>query len=355
LITIIFLFKGHNLTPKGGLRRYFSGWNVALITAEVFSVVAVSRWIHYFYFQQEAGSTWRQMECFNNSFCFNHTSGDILPQTCIDKTCWYYENSSLLMFIVFVKCNQLLVNLMCYRPVGEQVYVAFATMLHPSSLWFSSFMIFCGLSCVAAYYMLPIQENIVADWDASNLTDWREVLFQGSGFSKAIMKVFRIAIMGDFDTTELEGVDGVINFVNDSKTPGDTVYESDDGEPTYFHFGIQVFTVAVCVCFNVLLLNVYIGLLGSVYESLRTRRAEVFIEFRATFTVRALLLRTAANCLLDRCRPLLQQIDPRWKIVPDDERFKQHFIMYDTRVEAEIAALDLSQLGDAEGGYKIAD
>jgi len=345
LVTIIVLFAGRNLTPKGGLRRFFTGWTTGLVAAELMAMFAVFRWFHELHFNPEG---------LTGEACRD----DAVHKCCMDTNCWYYNHAALLMLIVFVKCNQLLVNLMAYRPIGEQVYLAFATLLHPSSLWFSSFLIACGFSCVAAYYMIPIslddldytEEHIIKEFSG---TSWNDILYAESGFMKGAMMVFRMSIMGDFDAAELEGVNGVIKKWTGNQTwaaENDVLYEADDGEVSYFHSGIQMFTIVVCVCFNVLLLNVYIGLLGSVYGQLEARRAEVFVEFRATFTVRMLLIRTAETWFWSklRCCALASE--------DDDARFKQHFIMYDTRVDKDIEALDLTHMGDDdEGGYGLAD
>jgi len=310
-------------SPWQGFRRYLSGWNVAFLAIEIFTFFTL---------------VWATSKTEFGGVCKHSKGADG-----VNETCWYLSHPIWFMFVVLGKCMYYLVNLLCYQPFGEQVYVAYATLIHPSSVWFSIFIVLCVFSCIASYYMFPIAENMMdttghmpAVADITDIWNWR--LPDASNMYPLMttaMKVFRLTIMGDFDVWELEGVDGVIqkngNGSISSAADGDTVYTTDDGDPSpVYHIGVQVFLVITAFFFNVLVLNVYIGLMGSVYGKMDAVRVEIFSEFRSTFAFKELLLKQFHVKLMGLCGYNEEC----------DESFNQYFILYDTRLEEDIKCLD---------------
>merc|ERR1711920_725601 len=56
-----------------------------------------------------------------------------------------------------------------------------------------------------------------------------------------------------------------------------------------FHNAIQIFFIVCALIFNVMFLNVYIGLLSSVYSDMYDKKEQIFAEFRSNICIKELV------------------------------------------------------------------
>jgi len=188
------------------------------------------------------------------------------------------EHSVFLAYLVGTKCVLLLQYMLATRFFGEQVIPAYKALIHPNHTSFICFLILCVLSCFFSYFMFPVKDGEMDD-----------ILW-------TFMAMFRLAIPGDFDLGDLEGVNGIevmdqIAYKDDGQILNMTGF-SDDGEPNHkIHHGVTGFFVVVTVLVNVMLLNVYIGLLSGLYDLYADKSAQHFENFRAQIGWKLLLAR----------------------------------------------------------------
>lgn len=196
---------------------------------------------------------------------------------CVGKS-YLKEHSVFLAYLVGIKCVLLLQYMLATRFFGEQVIPAYKALIHPNHTSFICFLILCVLSCFFSYFMFPVKDGEMDD-----------ILW-------TFMAMFRLAIPGDFDLGDLEGVNGIevmdnIAYDGDGKILNITGF-SDDGEPNHkIHHGVTGFFLVVTVLVNVMLLNVYIGLLSGLYDEFNQKSSQHFENFRAQIGWKLLLAR----------------------------------------------------------------
>merc|ERR1719424_25680 len=213
-----------------------------------------------------------ESQCLPNVVCNAHN-------VCHDQNASYLkEHSVFLAYLVGTKCVLLLQYVLATRFFGEQVIPAYKALIHPNHTSFICFLILCVLSCFFSYFMFPVKDGEMDD-----------ILW-------TFMAMFRLAIPGDFDLGDLEGVNGIevmdqIAYNDDGNIVNMTGF-SDDGEPNHkIHHGVTGFFVVVTVLVNVMLLNVYIGLLSGLYDQYADKSAQHFENFRAQIGWKLLLAR----------------------------------------------------------------
>jgi len=120
----------------------------------------------------------------------------------------------------------------------------------------------------------------------------------------------------------------------------------DDGDPNpVYHIGVMVYLVISAFLFNVLILNVYIGIISSVYDELKPHRVEIFSEFRATFTFKRLLYRHFFLTIGMQTEIKIEDadsddIDEKYHV---DSSFHEHFIAYDVKADSDCQCSDLKR------------
>lgn len=111
------------------------------------------------------------------------------------------------------------------------------------------------------------------------------------------MKIFRLDVLGDFDIFEIQGLDNVV-VADKNLTAGEVVGRID--EPTVnqddpeakWHIGIRTFVVINVIVIHVMILNMYIGLLSSIYDDKAKHRRQLLWEFRTMFSWKFLVAKS---------------------------------------------------------------
>jgi len=205
-----------------------------------------------------------------------------------------------LAYLVGTKCLMLLQYLLATRFLGEQVIPAYNALMDPSHKSFMVFLMLVVMSCFSSYFMFPIKTGSVDD-----------VLW-------TFMSMFRLAIPGDFDLGDLEGANGVVymDLNNNSDLNNGDHYlmgETDDGEyNAKWHHGMYGFFMIITIIVNVMLLNVYIGLLSELYNGYADKKAQHFEHFRGHISWKLLLARHGWRYLVSKltCKRLCSDGNP---------------------------------------------
>jgi len=217
---------------------------------------------------------------------------------CLDEpgasNCWIRHSPLYLAVIVFLRWIRFLFSLFATTFFGEQLLPAYKAMFSAESLKFLFFIMMCVYAAFSAYYMFPIPENMPQATQAG--TPGHTELFDLWGFEngwehimRTFMKMYRLNIMGDFDLWELEGLDPVLSVTKDMNISGwkkgESVADIDDppiqGEVFY---GIRLVFVCSSLLINVMLMNVYIGLLSTLYDGFQRQKKQLLAEYRSSVT-----------------------------------------------------------------------
>mmetsp|Transcript_25452 Transcript_25452/g.46596 ORF Transcript_25452/g.46596 Transcript_25452/m.46596 type:complete len:866 (-) Transcript_25452:127-2724(-) len=91
----------------------------------------------------------------------------------------------------------------------------------------------------------------------------------------SFLVVFRLAILGDVDLFEWEGLDPVL-VQQDTDT-----WEPEDPLPSKHYVWIHVLFYAIALFMTVILMNVFIGILGNNYDLYQDKSEELFMQSRA--------------------------------------------------------------------------
>jgi len=195
----------------------------------------------------------------------------------------------------------LILQCLAVRKLGEQIIPAYKAITHTNSLSFIFFMFMVYVASFLAYYALPVfwQGDPKDNMSGSTRSVFWENVFE------TLVAMFRLDFSGDFDLGDMDGENQQINLkVN--QTTGDMDGELNNA-PTmnvqgtaWYHTVCAIYAGSTLII-TIGLLNVYIGLLGELYNTMYKKRGELFEEFRATYTCKALLKRQ----VLKRCwKPL---------------------------------------------------
>jgi len=223
------------------------------------------------------------------------------PLRCSEEDpCWMSEHPVELMFLCFFRSIGGCIDLLCFDLYGKYVLPAYLTLVGRASVFFMSFVVLCIIGSFSTYYMLPINANMVnhdifSDFNAGNWTeldsDWHPYKF--APLIRAFMKIFRIDIVGDVGIDELQGGSEQLVLTHNltdhlaNKSPFAEIHNSAPNKKYYL--GVDVFFIFAVTMLNVMLVNVYIGLLSSVYKDKSKRTHKLLARFRSCYTWTILL------------------------------------------------------------------
>ena len=196
------------------------------------------------------------------------------------KTCHLFQYINLVSFMIFFRWLTFVQNCLGIRTVGENVLPAFHAVSQPEALYFLVFLALVVLGSFHAYYAFPTEE-IDASAHPGNVV-WYEVL---SGF----LRIFRLEVLADFDMDELEGRG---EFLNASLVRGHIAADLEEELPKPFHDGLRYMFLLLSLVVNVIMMNVYIGLLSSLYDAAKLERRQIYFQFLANQAYRYVLLRS---------------------------------------------------------------
>ena len=195
------------------------------------------------------------------------------------KSCHLFQYINLVSFMIFFRWLTFVQNCLSIRMVGENVLPAFHAVSQPEALYFLVFLALIVFGSFHAYYAFPTD-------DVEGLPDahaaWHEVL---SGF----LRIFRLEVLADFDMHELEGRG---EYLNASVVHGRLSASLEDDVPKPFHEGLRYMFLLLSLVVNVIMMNVYIGLLSSLYDAAKLERRQIYFQFLANQAYRYVLLRS---------------------------------------------------------------
>eukprot|EP00933_Yihiella_yeosuensis_P041626 TRINITY_DN36016_c0_g1_i1.p1 TRINITY_DN36016_c0_g1~~TRINITY_DN36016_c0_g1_i1.p1 ORF type:complete len:616 (-),score=83.22 TRINITY_DN36016_c0_g1_i1:161-2008(-) len=222
-------------------------WNLGLFSFEIFNGVVIIPLLYSEYLCQEEN-------CGTSSF----TDHPVVYSIVVGSR-WIY----------------LVMSLLCVEVMGfgRNVFPAWHAMTRPASLSFILFLMLAVFGALQAYLSFPIPENNP---------------YKGS-FWLAFMKVFRFALLGDFDVWELEGVDPVIK--GDIAKSGTMTAALDDGEASLtYHDGVMLFVMFLGITVTILSMNVAIGVVGSLYDEAKAVSLQIQSHYKAGYVFKMQLI-----------------------------------------------------------------
>ena len=195
------------------------------------------------------------------------------------KSCHLFEYINLVSFMIFFRWLTFMHNCLGIRVVGENVLPAFHAVSQPEALYFLVFLGLIVLGSFHAYYAFPTEGE---QTELRGHAAWHEVL---SGF----LRIFRLEVLADFDMNELEGRG---EYLNASVSQSTWSASLEDERPKPFHEGLRYMFLLLSLVVNVIMMNVYIGLLSSLYDAAKLERRQIYFQFLANQAYRYVLLRS---------------------------------------------------------------
>eukprot|EP00931_Biecheleriopsis_adriatica_P077820 TRINITY_DN51308_c0_g1_i1.p1 TRINITY_DN51308_c0_g1~~TRINITY_DN51308_c0_g1_i1.p1 ORF type:complete len:611 (+),score=110.64 TRINITY_DN51308_c0_g1_i1:55-1833(+) len=226
-----------------GMTHWLTIWNVMLSVVEVTSACILLPLLY---------------EEFLTSFTEDHRDSSA-----------FLKHPVMLSCVVGLRWIFLLMGWMCSYQFGRNVFPAWHAMTRPAVLWFTLFITLGTIAAFQSYMSFDIGENKETFWTP-------------------VMKVFRLAVLGDFDVFELEGVDSVVQKPTEANAT--YVYEINDGEVSKeYHDGIMIFVMVTSVSITILSMNVAIGVVGKAYEDAKAEAVQIHGHFCSGFLFNMML------------------------------------------------------------------
>eukprot|EP00927_Polykrikos_kofoidii_P057486 TRINITY_DN5161_c3_g1_i5.p1 TRINITY_DN5161_c3_g1~~TRINITY_DN5161_c3_g1_i5.p1 ORF type:complete len:697 (-),score=99.56 TRINITY_DN5161_c3_g1_i5:628-2718(-) len=177
-----------------------------------------------------------------------------------------FENPVGFALAVFGRCLHFTVELLGTKQAGETLLPAFDAVTTPDSIMYLLFLLLVIFAMTMSYWVLPIDDNI-------HLRD-------------ALLKMFRLGALGDFDMNDLEGANQVI-------VEGEGVFHNEtmleDPPETVLHTGLREIFICFSTLLTIMLTNVYIALLSGTYDEMKEHSKTGLTSFRARKVIPVLL------------------------------------------------------------------
>jgi len=182
-------------------------------------------------------------------FCYAVEAGSIWFAYCLmTRHAYICSHPFHLTILIFFKWFQLVLSCLHFHHLIEHLLPAWSAMTSHQSLLFLTYIITMSLGSGMAYYALPVGRN-TQDTGAGPVGEWLA----------AFVRTFRLEFLSDFDEQEFEGVSLMVG--EDGSI--DPVPNKDSSS---FHWVLKLFTLACGIFFPVVTLNLYVSLLGNVYN-----------------------------------------------------------------------------------------
>jgi len=247
-----------------------------------------------------------------------------INRPCMPGSCPVYDSLGLFSISILLKWGHFISSMLCVRTIGTRVLPAFYTIISAESTRFLSVISICIFAAFSAYYVFPVEDTqsaLLGEQMAEagretalqlvlgSLAKWQQVQGIPNNLLKMLVRMFQLSTTGEVDYLELEGKDPVLRInltaLNAERGAAVAVGTLDEAEPDpHFHQGVICLMVILSVLLNVILMNVYVGLLSSVYETFSSRQWELLAEFRALHALRYMTStpsRVLRHCFGDRC------------------------------------------------------
>jgi len=246
---------------------------------------------------------------------------------------WLYEHPMWVALLIAFKANQLVIQVLGIRSFGQYVVPAYRSIFDRSSLMFMAFVAINYVSSVLAYYAIPIQQFSGHSFDSAGQV-YVENIFM------TFARMFQLDFGGEADLEELEGDRKRVILESQAAASRDaSVGKVTFGARPPWHYGVYMLYAVWLIWISLILLNVFIGLLGTLYAEKNLKRRELFEDFRAVYTFKLLLRRHALDVLGWRLPGQNAEVAPA-----EEEDARATWIAYDPRI-FEDEEHDDSELG----------
>eukprot|EP00439_Symbiodinium_sp_Y106_P023505 s1322_g2.t2 len=280
---------------RAALVKHATTWNGLVVCSEIYSVYVTMRFVRFWW----------------------HLDVSTDPQQYWD----FFENDpSALSSLVLIRWTILSTNFLQIEQVGSNMVPVVLAVCQPASIFFLLFLGFMITAAFHAYYVFPIQENVggsgVLDADYLN-----HVL-------TTFLKVFRLAVLGDFDLNELEGINEHIEakIVHTDEIKGKVEVPEEEYSSKY-HRTIRYEFVVLSLVITVVVMNVYIGLLGELYEKAERRCRQHYNNYRASCAYRHICEHYAfaqVFCCCRKTKPASEKEGLYWLSYSKTKLFDNH-------------------------------
>eukprot|EP00931_Biecheleriopsis_adriatica_P103938 TRINITY_DN78715_c0_g1_i1.p1 TRINITY_DN78715_c0_g1~~TRINITY_DN78715_c0_g1_i1.p1 ORF type:complete len:726 (+),score=102.68 TRINITY_DN78715_c0_g1_i1:32-2209(+) len=208
--------------------------------------------------------------------------------------CKALRNQDFFAMMILFRWFHLVLQLMGVRAIGENVLPAISAATRTESVFFMLFLSAMVIGSFHAYYSFAIDENVFQG-DLSASSWWRS-----SGWYPVLntfLKMYRLNVMGDFDLYELEGVDDTVSGHIFGNLTGDRIAAFvdgtvDEGDEVEISAGIRFFFMLISLVVHIVFMNVYIGLLSTLYEDAKAKKHELYYKHLADKTYDYLMRRS---------------------------------------------------------------
>lgn len=170
--------------------------------------------------------------------------------------CPMYSHPSVVSYLVLSRWAITWLACLSFRSLGEHVLPCFYAITRPASMYFAMYLFIVIFGSFHAYYVYPISEHVAENQVLPELLYSNFMTF---------LKIFRLEALGDFDLWEMEGQNEVVH----GHISGSAINaEIDDPAPdSRVRVGLLSLFVVLSLSVTVVTMNVYIGLLGSLYDN----------------------------------------------------------------------------------------
>jgi len=292
LVFILLLFVAAQRSREGEKPK---AWVVAcMLTLAVLNVCGqLIQFGTYFYSYRTIKSVGNGIWTFLPMWIDLYVCGVVIAMTVHNDT-FFTEHRVFLAYTILAKWVQLMLHLLAVPKFGKTVLPACAAIADGDSTAFLLFLMMFALGCTHCYYALPV----VNKW------------------SNAFLVMFRLIALGDMDVDELEGKDANVvtpwsglsnestageidnqgrtkfrSFMPGVDDPGAKEYWKPGFDPESWDAGVQTLLMFISTFATIILMNVYIGVLGSAYDDAKKNVRSLFNSFRAQYMLNLLIRR----------------------------------------------------------------
>ncbi|CAE7937845.1 unnamed protein product [Symbiodinium necroappetens] len=190
---------------------------------------------------------------------------------------FFQAHPVMISALVLIRWTLLAIDFFQFEEIGRRVVPIVHAASRPASVYFLFFLALMLAGSFQAYRVFPIEENIGG---ANKVLD-------------TFLKIFRLEVLGDFDLNELEGIND--KLTGRVETSNGTIHGDVDADPSdwsdKYHRGVRFEFMALSLGVTVVVMNVYIGLLGSLYDNATKRKNQLYAHYLASCCYRHLCLR----------------------------------------------------------------
>lgn len=244
--------------------KHATTWNVLTVAAELFSIWVSVKFI------------WK-----------GHWDLDNIQDSIEHSFKFFKEYPATMSSLVLIRWTILSTSFLQVEQVGRNMVPVVIAVCQPASLFFLFFLGFMIFAAFHAYYVFPIEENV------GDKAHWLD-----NHVFNTFLKVFRLTVLGDFDLAELEGSDDTVTAQltklnrTSSEISGSVDVDSSDWTDQY-HRAVRYQFLILSMVITVVVMNVYIGLLGELYQQAEKRSRQLYNHYRATCAYRHMCERLA--------------------------------------------------------------